>query len=226
MDASKIIDQGEDFLLGGEDAIKNLSEKDSASIVVVSDSHGDAKDLLTVIKDSENCDCLIFCGDGISDLSMILGTVLLSGSQIQIPPVLAFVRGNNDFQTFALKNPQTGTLTNINVPPEVVIPVAGHKIFATHGHLQGVYAGLKNLREAAKNHGADVALFGHTHVASYSTACGMLSLNPGSSRLPRENQPKTFAKIFLERGRTPSDCSFFAIDGEKILPFKYPVLID
>ncbi|MBR6078842.1 MAG: YfcE family phosphodiesterase [Treponema sp.] len=226
MDASKIIDQDKNFLLGGKDAIKNLSEKDSASIVVVSDSHGDAKNLLTVIKDSQNCDCLIFCGDGISDLSMILGTVLASALQIHIPPVLAFVRGNNDFQTFALKNPQSGSLTNINVPPEVVIPVAGHKIFATHGHLHGVYAGLKNLREAAKKHGADVAVFGHTHVASYSNSDGMLSLNPGSSRLPRENQPKTFAKIFLERGRKPSDCVFFAIDGEKILPFKYPVLID
>lgn len=226
MDASKIIDQDKNFLLGGKDAIKNLSEKDSASIVVVSDSHGDAKNLLTVIKDSQNCDCLIFCGDGISDLSMILGTVLASALQIHIPPVLAFVHGNNDFQTFALKNPQSGSLTNINVPQEVVIPVAGHKIFATHGHLHGVYAGLKNLREAAKKHGADVAVFGHTHVASYSNSDGMLSLNPGSSRLPRENQPKTFAKIFLERGRKPSDCVFFAIDGEKILPFKYPVLID
>ena len=226
MDAKNVMDQAENFLLGGETAIKNLAEKTSASIAVVSDSHGDAKSLLTVIKNSGNCDCLVFCGDGIMDLSMVLSTGLSAGFTDIFPPVLAFVRGNNDFQTFALKNPESGTLQNINVPSEVVIPVAGHKIFVSHGHLQGVYAGIKSLRDAAKEVGADVALFGHTHVASFSTAEDSLVINPGSIRLPRESQPKTFAKIFLEKGRKPSDWAFFTIKGEEILPFKYPLPLE
>ena len=192
MDASKIIDQDKNFLLGGKDAIKNLSEKDSASIVVVSDSHGDAKNLLTVIKDSQNCDCLIFCGDGISDLSMILGTVLASALQIHIPPVLAFVHGNNDFQTFALKNPQSGSLTNINVPPEVVIPVAGHKIFATHGHNF-------NCEKLPPLGRGDILLHGDHHVPVIEEHGSFTYVNPGSVSIPKEGSAHSY--LILDDGK-------------------------
>ncbi|MBQ5385383.1 MAG: YfcE family phosphodiesterase [Treponema sp.] len=226
MEVKNLLIQSENFLLGGDEAVESLSEKDSASIAIVSDSHGSSADLLSMVKNAGACDALFFCGDGISDLSSLVGTALRSTElQSLMPPVIAFVQGNNDLANFVLKNPETGALVNVKVPSETCVKVAGHKILLTHGHKFGIYAGLDGLRRAARLLGMDVVLFGHTHIASYSSDEGLLLLNPGSIALPRENQPKCYAKMYLERGKPASDFAFFQLKGNGDAPFKTPVLL-
>ena len=102
---------------------------------------------------------------------------------------LFVVRGNNDL---------TG-----DVPLERVVSLEGHTLFLAHGNRQRVYTGLDRLGYAAEAAGADVALFGHTHVPVLTSEEGILFLNPGSLSVPRSSAGPTFATLELEAGQPP-----------------------
>lgn len=55
------------------------------------------------------------------------------------------------------------------------------RIFATHGHLYGVKQGLTALCGAAKDAGAQLALFGHTHHQLLTQQAGITLFNPGAA---------------------------------------------
>ena len=76
------------------------------------------------------------------------------------------VRGNCDFGSDL---PLTGEFT-----------AQGVKIFYTHGHYYGVKSGLYTFACAARERGAQVALYGHTHNALEDYDDGLYLLNPGS----------------------------------------------
>ena len=76
------------------------------------------------------------------------------------------VRGNCDFGSDL---PLTGEFT-----------AQGVKIFYTHGHYSGVKSGLYTFACAARERGAQVALYGHTHNALEDYDDGLYLLNPGS----------------------------------------------
>lgn len=60
-------------------------------------------------------------------------------------------------------------------------PVAGVKLFMTHGHKHGVKTGTYRLLADARAHGAQAVLYGHTHRAEcYREPDGFWVLNPGS----------------------------------------------
>lgn len=62
-------------------------------------------------------------------------------------------------------------------------PVAGVKLFMTHGHKHAVKTGTQRLLVDAMKSGAQAVLYGHTHQAEcYQTDSGMWVLNPGSCR--------------------------------------------
>lgn len=214
-------EQDESLLIGTSDDIKKLKESEDASIAIISDSHGDAKNFLSVLKECENCAALIFCGDGANDLATVLNC---ASQNIKIPKVIAFVRGNNDMSSFAIKK-SDGGLQLIKIPDKQILEVAEHKIFITHGHCFGISAGIQTLAYAAMENQCDVALFGHTHIATVAKNNDVVILNPGSIRLPRGGQPKTFAKIYLEKKRSPSDYAFFEISKDGIKSFKNPQVV-
>ena len=56
----------------------------------------------------------------------------------------------------------------------------GVRILLTHGHAYGVKGGLLRLELAAREAGARVALFGHTHRACCEDLDGLWLLNPGA----------------------------------------------
>lgn len=223
MENSNSLEQGKTLLIGSDKAIQDLAQKDSASVVIVSDSHGDSKTLLNVFKNSENCDAMIFCGDGLIDLAAILN--ISAESNLFVPPVIACVKGNNDLPIFSIKNTESGSLVNVNVPAEQILTVASHKIFITHGHCYGINGGINCLVSAAETKFADVVIFGHSHLAASTSGMVPLVLNPGSVRLPRGGQPRTFAKLFLEKNRQPTDFVFFQLDGHDANVFKYPAML-
>ena len=72
-----------------------------------------------------------------------------------------------------------------------------HRIFMTHGHAYNVKFSLMRLYYAAQEEGAEVALFGHTHVPHCDQQGGMWMLNPGTiSGFPQA----TYGVILIEDG--------------------------
>lgn len=65
-------------------------------------------------------------------------------------------------------------------PIEKVIDVAGKRLLLCHGHTYGVKRTLLNGLYAAREQGADLFLFGHTHRPFCETRQGVILLNPGS----------------------------------------------
>jgi hypothetical protein len=72
---------------------------------------------------------------------------------------------------------------------ELVFSVMNKKIFMLHGHTRGVDYNFGNLVYAAAERGADVALFGHTHIADVFVENDILFMNPGSITKPHDDFP-------------------------------------
>lgn len=94
--------------------------------------------------------------------------VLLSSLISSLP--FKIVNGNNDFRP--------------ELPSELLIEIAGKKVFLCHGHQYRVKSGLDAFASAALKKGADLALFGHTHLPFCDIKNGMYLLNPGSAHRP------------------------------------------
>jgi len=129
-------------------------------ILVVSDSHGDIRNLEAVVRKHRDAEVIIHCGDGADEVDEI---------KLMFPERMVIsVRGNCDFCS---QNPNIETIT-----------LEGKKLFITHGHIYNVKSSLFNLSLAAKEAGADLVLFGHTHIPCDVYDDGLYILNPGSLR--------------------------------------------
>ena len=65
-------------------------------------------------------------------------------------------------------------------PETLCYALGGVKILMVHGHNQHVKSGLGGLLSLARSTGAQVALYGHTHMADFHIEDGILLLNPGA----------------------------------------------
>ena len=101
---------------------------------------------------------VLHLGDGERDMQSIMSEF----PQLEI----SCVRGNCDI---------SGT-----EPDRRLISVLGKKIFMTHGHIYKVKSGYESAVNAARENGADILLFGHTHKAYSSFTGGLHVLNPGT----------------------------------------------
>ena len=128
-------------------------------LCVFSDSHGNAGNMIAAIERERPALCF-FLGDGERDLDTVRERF----------PALPFyaVRGNCDGRS--------------KLSASLVCAVGGVRIFACHGHRYDVkYESVpESLLSAAKEAGADAALFGHTHRAYLARRDGVTLLNPGS----------------------------------------------
>ncbi len=115
------------------------------TLLVFSDSHGWALNLLKAYrKQIKKPDAVIFLGDGLRDLSYC---------KFDVP--LLCVRGNCDvFSNFGL----------IDAEEELIMTLGGKKIMMTHGDRYSVKSTFTKICAAADEKGADIVLFGHTHV--------------------------------------------------------------
>lgn len=84
---------------------------------------------------------------------------------------------------------------------EKTFEVGDHRIFMAHGHKHHVKQGLDKLALDARNHGCDIALYGHTHIAHEEQVLGVYIFNPGSASEPRNHQKPSFGLITLEGHR-------------------------
>ncbi len=127
-------------------------------ILVVSDSHGDGGSLRRAILSQPKAEVVVHLGDGEEEL-------LRAKASFPEKMFLA-VRGNCDWGS--------------SLPPAGEYTAQGVKIFYTHGHLYGVKSGLYTAVCAARERGARVLLYGHTHQANADYEDGLYILNPGS----------------------------------------------
>jgi uncharacterized protein len=132
-------------------------------IAVVSDTHREIYYMEKVLKKIANADVLIHLGDYDSDAESLAAR--FKGKAL-------WVRGNCDFSSTAKS--------------ELLIELAGKKIFITHGHRYDVKYGLARLQYKAEETGADIVLFGHTHKSLVEYQGGVWFINPGSASEARD----------------------------------------
>jgi putative phosphoesterase len=126
-------------------------------VLVISDTHGDAKRALSAYTLSEPVDVIIHLGDGCAEADLL--------SEALDVPVIN-VAGNCDLGAGA--------------PRERVWECTGKRILLTHGDAYQVKSGLVRLRQRAEEIGVDAVLFGHTHQALLEKRSGLLLVNPGT----------------------------------------------
>lgn len=69
-------------------------------------------------------------------------------------------------------------------PNNQIIDINNKKIFFTHGHLYGVKNSLSSILYKGEEVGADVILYGHTHITLSEDINGITIMNPGSIAKP------------------------------------------
>ncbi len=213
--------QQESTLLGNSAAIRELAHKDTARILVLSDSHGNAEVVRAILRCfGMASDALCFCGDGSRDFLSVLARSLSDADFAKcLPPVAAIAQGNGDDSTCTIRT--ANNIQSFSVPHTKLFVAAGKVIFLTHGHLYDVYYGSKELYHAAKREKASLALFGHTHIPYAKEEGDILLLNPGSCARPRRGSPNSFALVTFNHKGT--GYQFFAVTEDmQFEPYQPP----
>lgn len=147
-------------------------------ILVFSDSHNRItylKKAIDIHKEIGSIDCVFHLGDGHKDLELLTKDI----------PVL-YVDGN--YEEYA-----AGYHAKKDLVREVLIELSGFKFFLIHGHTYNVKSSLDYAVSSAKRKGADVLLYGHTHLRNNTylppdseETKGLYIFNPGSISRPRD----------------------------------------
>ena len=118
------------------------------TLLVLSDSHG-RPDLIEEAIRRVRPDGILFAGDGLRDLT-----------RVEIPCPLWAVSGNCDW----LSAPLIRNGSAFEPQTEELVTVEGIRILLTHGHKYGVKSGPTAAAYRALELGADILVYGHTHV--------------------------------------------------------------
>lgn len=144
-------------------------------ILVFSDSHGVLEPMLAL---AAGCSpqLIIHLGDGAGDIKRLK-------KELPDIPVIN-VRGNCDSLS--------------TLPEREITELLGHRLFLTHGHRCNVKFGTDALLTNAVCAGADIVMYGHTHIPDCRRENGLFILNPGSIGFNR-----SYALLELEENETP-----------------------
>lgn len=146
-------------------------------ILIMSDSHGLVREVSQVVN-RHHVEKILHCGDFCVD------------HQREPFSNMTLVRGNCD--------------STEEVPTEQETEWRDLHILQTHGHLFGVKGSLLRLHYRAEEVGANVVVFGHSHVPVCGVERDILFLNPGSLQMPRGFHVPTYAHL-EETGTSPTE---------------------
>lgn len=132
-------------------------------ILIISDTHGSHRNLDEVLEREKDIDMLLHLGDVENDDDYI--------EAVMDCPV-HIVAGNNDYFSY--------------LPREKEIQIGKCKVFMTHGHNYYVSMNTERLRQAARQRGADIVMYGHTHRPKVDASEDVIVVNPGSLSYPRQ----------------------------------------
>lgn len=132
-------------------------------ILIVSDTHKSHANLEMALERAGHIDLLIHLGD-------VEGKEDYIETLVDCP--MHIISGNNDFFS--------------SLPREEEFFIGEHHIFITHGHGYFVDMGEERLKEEARDRGADIVMYGHTHMPALTIEPDLVTLNPGSIAYPRQ----------------------------------------
>lgn len=157
--------------------------------LIMSDTHGWEKEVEDVLsRHRGEVDAVFHCGDSeLSPDNRVLENVYT-------------VKGNCDFGP--------------GFPEEIVETVKNTTFFIGHGHLLNVKMTEMNLIYKGEESRADVICYGHTHTVAAVQKNGMVILNPGSLRLPRQYDKGTY--VILETDDRSVNVNFYSLDGKHL----------
>ena len=127
-------------------------------ILVISDSHGNTRNIEHAVENQPEANIIIHLGDGVDDIVD-----------------LEFVYRDKQFYQVA-GNCDWGS----SLPLEGELKVADKTIFFVHGHEYKVKTSLQHIKLEARKRNADIVLFGHTHLPITEYDDELYLLNPGS----------------------------------------------
>lgn len=148
-------------------------------IIALSDSHrrSDRVDKLFE-KTHLYADLYVFTGDGLNDIENMF--YIYPGKKILC------VSGNCDIAATEPYVRQT--------------ECCGKTVVITHGHMQRAKSGLGGLKSLARDTGAEVVIFGHTHEKLCKYEDGIYYINPGSLGVPHDGAPSYAVIDISEKG--------------------------
>jgi len=132
-------------------------------ILIVSDTHKAHGNLERALEQVGHIDMMIHLGD-------VEGREYYIDALVDCP--VHMVSGNNDFFS--------------SLPWEEEFFIGEHHVFITHGHGYFVGRDEERLKAEARGRGADIVMYGHTHVPSLTIEPDLVTLNPGSIGYPRQ----------------------------------------
>lgn len=139
-------------------------------IVIMSDNHGNYRQINEVLKQQPDADFYVHCGDH-------------EGYDDQLEKFIA-VKGNNDWSS-DLKNNE-------------FFEVEGYRIGVTHGTRFGYFNREETMIEFANENDLNILLSGHTHMPMNVEIENILLINPGSTSLPRGGSIASYAILTIE----------------------------
>lgn len=199
-----------DGIMERDGSYEKLCAAERAGVLLISDTHGGSSLFSHVIKQKgKECDALVFTGDGAADLIEMVDDEEVSAC---IPSVIIYVRWNNDCLEY-----ESALLGRVRFPASVECVIARMKVLVKHGHEEGVYYGADKLIYRAREAGAGVAFYGHTHVP-YEGSGAVKVINAGSLSYPRRASPGSFAVVNLLYGEVSA--VFYTFDKDAaVIPY-------
>lgn len=140
-------------------------------LLIMSDTHGDVEVIEDVKSFHPDAVKVIHCGD--SELPFTHPT--MQGMER--------VKGNCDHDP--------------NYLEELIFQVNDECIYVTHGHLFDVKNSPMKLSYRAREVGAQIVCFGHSHMLGAEYVDGILYINPGSLKKPRRIKEKSFVTLTI-----------------------------
>ncbi len=158
-------------------------------IAVISDTHGDFRNVGRVRAQLGGVDWLLHGGDHFHDAPRLAVNLGVDPSRVRA------VAGNCD--------------DPVREPTQQVLELEGIKILLTHGHHEGVKHGFQQIYRRAVEAGARVVIFGHNHIALNDDDGRVLMLNPGSLTLPYVSTDRpSCALLEIREGRVAARLIF------------------
>lgn len=158
-------------------------------ILVISDTHGWERELESFLQPLR----------GQVDLILHAGDSELQTDSSELKEVVT-VAGNCDvFSSF---------------PAEKLLEASGLVIQLTHGHYEGVKSSLTELAQKAQENKATIALYGHTHIPKVQRFGEVITINPGSLRLPKGKYAGSYC--VLDITDEAIQINYFTMDGTAI----------
>ncbi|MBQ8849702.1 MAG: YfcE family phosphodiesterase [Clostridia bacterium] len=164
--------------------------------LVISDTHGrsDLVDRLLALHSDR--DGVLFLGDGVRDLD--IERLTLAGR------LFGGVRGNCD--GFYIRT------QSYDFPEELLLNIGEYTVIMMHGHTHGVKSGVEDAAAYASQRGADILIYGHTHipteryypqgecVGGYILKRPLWVMNPGSLGAGRDGR-HSFGLLQIKNGQ-------------------------